>query len=173
MRGELGKPSESLILPPFDGNMAKHAIVILTSVLLSACGAGVRTDRPLSLSEAKQRKETDFPFPPSASNIYYATFGDFQAYEYLLRFDAPPVDCEATIARALAWHAATNQTTVPYQAVSVSTPTALPETVYLERVWWWDGMVVEHGLLVGEDSSHRPTIWIDLDHGRFYYRYTD
>lgn len=156
---------------PVARTVAKHAIV-LASVLLSACGAGYRTDRPLSLSEAKQRKETDFPFPPSASNIYYATWGDFAAQEYLLRFDAPPADCEATIARVLAWHGGGTPGKA-YQTVALSTPAALPETLYLERVWWWNGIVIEDGLFAGEESSHTPAIWVDLDNGRFYYRYAD
>ena len=153
--------------------VVKPALFILPLLLLSACGSGVRTDRPLSLSEAKQRKETDFPFPSSATNIYYATYSDWQAYEYLLRFDATPADCEATIARALAWHETRNRTSATYQTVTVSTPTALPETLWLERVWWWESEVVKHGLFAGEDLSHKPMIWVDSDLGRFYYRCTD
>jgi hypothetical protein len=152
--------------------LVKLAIPILVSALLSACGSGIRTDRPLSLAETKQRKETDFPFPASATNIYYATYADFQAFEYLLRFDAPAPDCEATIARALAWHEARYRRSWTYPTVSVATE-ALPPSSYLEPVAWWDGSVVEQGLFAGKDLSHMPAIWVDSKLGRFYYRSTD
>jgi hypothetical protein len=153
--------------------VVKLAVLALVAILVTACGSGVRTDRPLSLSETKQRKETDFPFPATATNIYYATYADWQAFEYLVRFDAPPADCEATIASALAWHEAASHTTATYRTVPISTGTALPAALWLRRVGWWDGTVVDHGFFAGEDSSHKPAIWVDSVRGRFYYRSTD
>ena len=130
-----------------------------------------RRDRPLSLAQAQ--RETDFPFPASAQDIHYATYQDFMApFEFILRFDAPPADCEATIPRALAWHEQRHKGSSAYKTLQV-TAVALPDSSYLHPVAWWDGATIQEGAFAGEDSSHKPTIWVDSRLGRFYYRSTD
>jgi hypothetical protein len=43
----------------------------------------------------------------------------------------------------------------------------------LRPVTWFDGASITRGVFAGEDSSHTPNVWVDLDAGRFYYRSTD
>ena len=145
----------------------------LCCLLLCSCGPDllVRIDKPLTLEEAQRRAFTDFPFPSSAHDIYFAIYGDWQAYECLIRFDAPPADCEATVSRALAWHQATMHSIKTYTPSSFAGPIATSDL--LHPVTWFDGASITRGIYAGEESSHTLNIWIDLDTGRFYFRSTD
>lgn len=131
----------------------------------------MRTDKPQTLEEVRRRGKTDFPFPDSSHDIYYAVFGDWQSYECLIRFDAPPADCEAAVATILAWHKSAMHSSTPYQARPFSGPIA--NSSFLHPVPWFDAAVITRGLYAGEDASHTPNIWVDLDAGRFYFRSTD
>ena len=154
-------------------SLVRSALLVFLLAALSGCGPDllVRADQPLALAEVHRRKQTDFPFPQAASNIHYAVYRDWQAFEYIVRFDAPPTDCAATVSAALGWHergeAAVSHPSVPIERVSI------PSSSYLHPVSWWDGAVIQQGVFAGEDSSHKPTIWIDSELGRFYYRSTD
>lgn len=157
-------------------NQALRAITLsLVCLALCSCGPSVvRHDRPLSLAEAQRVRETDFPFPASAHDIHYAIYQDFMApFEFLLRFDAPPEDCIATISKALAWHQHGEKIPGKFQPVELTDVTPLPSSSYLHPVRWWDDTVVHQGFFAGEDSSHAPTIWVDSQSGKFYYRVLD
>ncbi len=151
----------------------KAILILFLSVGLSACGPSVtRNDRPLTLAETKRLGESSFPFPASAHNIHYAIFQDFGApLEYIVRFDAPPVDCQATIAPALAWHYAAHTISQRYQPQDFAGPIGVSS--YLQPVAWFDNASIRKGIFAGEESSHTPTIWVDSETGRFYYRTTD
>ena len=156
-------------------HLVRHSGIYFAAMLLCSCGPDhlVRADKPLSLADAQRRKETDFPFPASATNIHYAVYQDWQAFEYLVRFDAPLADCLATISRALTWHERGQHGATVYQTVPLATITPLPASSWLHPVTWWDGAVVDQGFFAGEESSHKPTIWVDSTRGIFYYRATD
>lgn len=132
-----------------------------------------RTDKPLSRNEVS-RSGVDFPFPASAHNIYYAQFGKGQEWEYIVRFQSTQEDCITTISAALTWHDKISGTASVYTAVPLINPTKLPvSSTPLSPVPWFDGIVINRGIYVGEDKSHRPNIWIDQDNAVFYYRETD
>jgi hypothetical protein len=151
----------------------RTTFLFLLCSLLCACGPDllIRADQPLSLADVQRRAKTNFPFPASAHHIHYAIFRDRQAAEYLIRFDAPPSDCEATVSRALAWHQASLRSTATYQPQPFAG--LLPSASWLRPVAWFDGATIQRGIYAGEDSSHAPNVWVDLDGGHFYYRSDD
>jgi hypothetical protein len=151
----------------------KRLFLPLLCLLLCSCGPDVliRADHPLTRAEVRSRGELDFPFPESAREIYYAIYADSQPSEYLIRFDAPPAECEATVSRALAWNAAGAR--IPRDYAPRPFTGRISTSTYLHPVPWFDGSIIQSGLFAGEDSSHAPNIWIDLVAGRFYYRSTD
>lgn len=146
-------------------------VLCLIGMMFTGCGGPdilVRADEPLTLAEVQRRKECNFPFPDSARQIHYGIYADWAAQEYLIRFDAPPEDCVATIAKAMAWHSGPKRpaTTQPFRG-------ALPECIWLSPVRWFEGASIQRGVYAGEDSSHTPQIWVDLENGRFFYSTRD
>ena len=145
---------------------------VICCFALSSCGGPdllVRVDQPISLSEARKRAESDFPFPPTAHGIYCAFYGDWQVYESIVRFEAPPADCEATIARAINWvrksgTASSGVEIKPFEGL-------LPSSTLLKPVPWFDEFRVNRGVYVEDDRGNTVTIWVDLDAGRFFYRF--
>jgi hypothetical protein len=60
---------------------------------------------PLSIDEARRTKELgEFPFPPTAHDIYFAGYVEWRMQEAAIRFDASPEECLATIQKIIEWH---------------------------------------------------------------------
>ena len=150
------------------------ATSIAAVCVLTACGPDYvkRYDEPLSYAEATKAKHIDFPLPPSSSSIYYAIYADWQAYTRLVRFDAPPEECLKHIDAVLAWDNEVHKRTSIYPRIQV-TQVAHPGTGFLTPTHWFTPETITRGIYTGEDSSHKPQIWVDLEKGTFYFKATD
>jgi hypothetical protein len=129
-------------------------------------------DKPITLREAQHRGE-DFPFPMSASNIYYAEFIEWQEHEFILRFQSPGKDCVAAIPAILKWYNNIHHTSVSYTPVRLPSPTILPRSTSLTPVDWFDSMRIQDCIYAGANVSQAPNIWIDMDKDILYYRESD
>ena len=133
----------------------------------------IHSDHPLLLAEVKGMK---FPFPATATNIQFAEYQEFMAYEYVVRFEAPKEDCLATVAKVVE---AFKSNSSPYQVAELSKIEPLKQQrnhvrqVADFQVPWFDPENIQDGVEAGEWNSHRPKIWIDTARGVFYFQYTD
>src|SRR5690242_4030484 len=87
---------------------ASRLIPAFVCLTLAGCGSdqlahGKRYDKPMTYEQASTEKDVAFPLPPSAHNIYYGVYGEWQAYTMIARFDAPTQDCLKHIDTVLAW----------------------------------------------------------------------
>jgi len=139
------------------------------------CGPDLleRVDTPLTLAEARARGEKTFPFPDSAHDIYFAVYGEWQEYDFLLRFQAPPEDCLAAIPAVIAWHNHESRQSSNYKPAPLNGRTTLPRSSSLSPVRWFDSAVIERGICAGENGGHTPNIWVDTDKGIFYFQVHD
>jgi hypothetical protein len=124
----------------------------------------VRYDKPLTYEEAVSKKDLRFPIPKSARNICYAVYLDWQAFDERMKFEAPVEDCIKHIDTIISQHGGNPS----YSKVEV-THVDLVGAGFLESAAWFDPESIKRGLFVGEDRSHKPRIWIDLDRGIFYF----
>jgi hypothetical protein len=134
------------------------------------CTRSVST--PLSLGAARQ--EIDFPLPQGATNILFAEYSQWIAYDFMLKFDAPLGVCKSHALLLLQQHN-TNmpERLVPIELRPIDAP---PEPVPAEpplNVTWFDIHNITNGFVGGAFGSHQPMIWVDADRGILYYRYTD
>ncbi len=125
----------------------------------------VRVDKPISLMEARRRGET-FPFPDSAHDIRIAGLSHWQQHEFVLRFEAPPSDCTASIPNIFRWHVLESRLQEDYRSESILGSTNLPITTLLLPVSWFDNAEIKHGAYAGTKTSR---LWVDEDHGILYY----
>jgi hypothetical protein len=127
---------------------------------------------PIALDVARQ--ELDFPLPDGATNILYAQYAQWIAYEFMLKYEAPLEVCKSHALVLLQRHN-TNMTErlVPVELRALSEPPkAVPPEPPL-NVDWFDIHNITNGFIGGAFGSHQPMIWIDADRGILYYRYTD
>ena len=134
----------------------------------------IHSDRPLSLAEVKGIK---FPFPATATNIQFAEYREFIAYQYVVRFEAPKEDCLATVAKVVQAFRHSGTTPDAVAELSQIRPIAAERDHVKEvgdfSVPWFDPENIKNGVEAGKRSSHTPKIWIDTDRGAFYFQYTD
>jgi hypothetical protein len=154
------------------------ALVILLSFgLFYVCSPRrlvTRIDRPMTLTQAQRMRElADFPFPPTAHNIYYAGYSDWIAHETMIRFDAPAADCKAAMPRVIEWYERNRHWTYPTKEISAEVHLPEPDRQFLPEVKWWDRLTVRHGLFAGKDSSNTPQVWVDSDLERVYFFESD
>lgn len=127
---------------------------------------------PISLEVARQ--ELGIPLPENATNILYAQYAQWIAYEFMLKFEAPLDVCKSHALLLIERH----NTNAPDRLVPAGlrklkeTPAAIPPSPPL-NVTWFDVHKIKKGFVGGAFGSHQPTIWIDADRGILYYRYTD
>jgi hypothetical protein len=133
---------------------------------------GKRYDKPLTYTEASQKKDITFPLPTSAHNIYFGIYGEWQAYTMIVRFDAPVQDCIKHIDTVLAWDDKNYSRTSSYSRVTVTNVEPV-DAGFLTPTAWFTPDKITHGIHVGEGGSHVPQIWVDSDKGTFYFRETD
>jgi hypothetical protein len=150
-------------------------VVTATMVFLAGCGVDYkkRYDKPLSYAQAIREKDIAFPLPPSSHNINYAMYADWQAYQRLVRFEAPMEDCIRHIDVVLAWHAKMHKWTSSYPRVEVTSVEQHGGDTEMGATPWFDVDKIRHGIYTGKNSSHTPEIWVDTDRGVFYYCETD
>ena len=140
-----------------------------------------RVDRPMTVAEAKRLEElASFPFPPSAHDIYYAAWADWQEAQTMLRFDASLEDCLATIQQAIRWQQThlgqKNFSTYPTRPMTSQIYLPAADQQFLSHVPWWDGTRITHGFSAGAETGDgepinggEPNVWVDSDLGRVYY----
>ena len=131
-----------------------------------------RYDKAMTYSDTVKKGDVDFPLPASSSDIYYGMYGDWQAYTKIVRFKAPVEDCIRHIDSVIAWNDKLYNRTSSYRRKNVSRVERQPAG-WLEPANWFCPDTITNGLYVGEASSHKPQIWIDLDKGIFYYYESD
>lgn len=131
-----------------------------------------RYDKPLTYSQALKESAIDFPLPASSSEIYYGMYADWQAYTRIVRFQAPVEECISQIDKVIAWNDKMYQRTSSYPRTKVSR-VQRQGAGWLDPADWFCPETITNGLYVGENSSHKPQIWIDLDKGIFYFQEND
>lgn len=158
------------------GNIILRLQITLCPIFsgLTACGPDYvkRFDKPLTYEQAIKEKDIDFPLPPSSRKILYGMYADWQAYTLLVRFEAPVEDCLKHIDTVVAWDNKIYKRTSSYPRVQVTHIDPV-DTVWLHPASWFDPNKITRGVYAGENSSHKPEIWIDLDRGIFYFREID
>ena len=155
-------------------SLVRLSITALVACLVS-CGpdSKKRYDAPLTYDQAIKVKDIDFPLPPTSHNINYAMYADWQAYQRLVRFEAPSEDCIRHIDAVIAWHNKQHKQTSSYPPTEVTTVVPHDGDQTMGPTPWFDVDKIRHGLFAGKDSSHTPQIWVDRDRGVFYYFETD
>ena len=164
------------------GSILLSGLVILAAlIVLYQCSPQrlvTRVDKPMTLDQAKRMQQlADFPFPPSAHDIYFATYADWTIYATLIRFDASPQDCETIALELVRW----NRTLSKANDISEYVPIPIngqrylapPDSGFLPDVKWWDGVIVRHGFYIGQQWEGRPQVWVDYDLKRVYYYESD
>lgn len=159
------------------------SILLILTVVLGASIAFVlhrcsqpdylkRFDAPLTFAQAIKESDIDFPLPPSSSKIYYAMYGDWQAYTRIVRFEAPVDDCIRHIDTVIEWNDKMYKRTSSYPRTKIFS-VERQGAGWLEPAPWFAPETITNGLYVGESASHRPQIWIDLHRGIFYFSECD
>lgn len=129
--------------------------------------------RPLKRKELS-RAILSVDIPADATDIQFAEYSEWQAYELFVTFRAPATTC-ASYARAILddfnkQHPVRQVSSdlhpfvgVPLQKV-VSTVLPVP---------WFTPEAIAQGVEGGKRGSHQPKVWVDTARGAFYYQYTD
>jgi len=133
------------------------------------------TTRPISLQEAK--KIFTFPFPKSASNIQFACYTEFLAYDVVVRFEAPSADCVAAVPAILDYEGFAKITQLSEEDRVVRPISKL----FFDKIQdtgalvvpWFNPEQIRVGLETGHAGSYQPKIWIDTERGILYYQLHD
>jgi len=143
-------------------------------LFLTACGPDYvkQYDKPLTYGEFVKKKDVDFPVPPSSQDIYYGIYEDWQAFTLIVRFQAPVQDCLSEIDTVIAYDDKIYTRTSSYPRITVTN--VAPQCAgCLNSATWFTPNTISNGIYAGQDSSHTPQIWVDLDKGIFYFMETD
>jgi hypothetical protein len=140
----------------------------------------MESDEPISLNEA--RRMSELPIPESAKRIRFAGYSEFQAFTEVLCFEAPIDDCKAFAEKVIEDHNRKNpqRTVKGLRPISPAGSTAASlERGTANRILeplkasWFTPYSIRSGMQAGEEGSHQPMIWIDLEKGILYYLLTD
>lgn len=129
------------------------------------------TTRPLSRSELTASL-LPVPIPPEASDIQFAEYREWQAYEMYVRFRAPTDVCGAYAKALIDNQNAKPQTKRISEFRTMTTAPAKVSSTELS-IDWFTPDTIKTGSEAGDDGSWNPRIWIDSERGIFYYRLTD
>ncbi|MEM7393902.1 MAG: hypothetical protein AAF492_16310 [Verrucomicrobiota bacterium] len=129
-----------------------------------------KVTEPVGLAEVK--KDLSFPFPPGASNIYWAEYAQWVAYDFRVRFEAPLEQCRSNALTVLKDFNRKNA----HRPVDVTLTRLTNRIDYTEpgpplNIDWFDLHNITNGVRSARGGSHQPTIWIDEDRQIFYYLY--
>jgi hypothetical protein len=161
---------------------AVYGIGILCALALVAIGAFVLmmfmsfgtpskiiVDKPQTYNQA--RKRCPISLPPTASDIQYAMYGDWQIADHYVKFRAPVEDCidnaRVVIAKNKKDHPQ-RRSDFDHTFEFVRKP-ASPDSTFLGKLPWFDIGNITNGISLGGDGDMQPHIWIDKDRGIFYY----
>ncbi len=153
-------------------------IIVLSCLIFYKCSQPdqpdylKRYDNPLTYSQAMKESDIDFPLPASSSDIYYGMYADWQAYTRIVRFTAPVEDCISHIDKVIEWSDSISGRKSSFPRIKV-THVDLQGAGWLEPAAWFKPETITNGLYVGDNASHVPQMWIDLDKGIFYFSESD
>jgi len=135
-----------------------------------------KVDSPISLEQS--REELNFSLPDEASDIYYAHYRYFMAYDFKVKFNAPLEVCKSY---ALDMIQRYNENKYDWESHVALEFTIISEPPFMSEesedtyppldITWFDTYNIENGFKIGEGTS--PVIWIDTDRNLFYYEMTD
>lgn len=115
------------------------------------------------------REHCPIPLPDSASNVQYVHWSFGSATQAFVRFEAPVSDCLTHAESLLAAHHDEQDASVTATR-AVEEPPLLcvldPTEVDLS---WFDLAEFSGGVVFGVADSRAPMVWVDTNHGRFYY----
>jgi hypothetical protein len=140
--------------------------------------AVVRTDTAAYSTRPLRRDEVNEPLLPVAlpagvTDIQFAAYAEWQAYEVFVTFRGPPTTCLAYARDVLAaFNGAHPDRRVPADLAPITRPVADVGSRTLP-VAWFTPQAITAGVEGGADGSHQPRVWVDTAAGAFYYRYTD
>jgi hypothetical protein len=130
------------------------------------------TSQPVSLDQAEG---CPIPLPPTARNIQFYKWWQFNFFREFVRFEAPVADCIKHIASVrVAWGNEFDYLRNDFEPVHNLEKPPMPSCLAHERgVTWFDPQNIRKGLTAGGGGSGIPTIWVDTERGVFYYELSD
>lgn len=147
--------------------VAIGAFVFMSLMLLGP--SRIVSDKPQTYNQA--RKHCPIALPPTASEIQYALYGDWQIADQHVKFRAPVKDCIDNARLVLA----ENKKHHPQrhsdfdQDLELVTKPVSPTSIFFRRLPWFDTVTITKGGSLGGDGDMQPHIWLDTERGIFYY----
>jgi len=143
-----------------------------------------QTSMPVAAAEAQQY--LPFELPASARNVQYSLWSAWMGFDDRVRFEAPVDDCIATAKRIVERHNAENANQPDWRVPGIRKIDGESLKDLVDRAgiaWdpeppanptlWFHPETIKKALVAGDMGSHTPLIFIDAEHGVFYYRMTD
>lgn len=131
-----------------------------------------KVDFPLTLEQA--RKHLTFPLPDEATDIYYAHYAQWIAYDFMVKFTAPFEQCKSHAIYLIEKYNEENPDRKMPSELTIIAELPLPEdTSDPINITWFDVHNIKNGFIIATGGSLQPTIWIDADRNTFYYRLMD
>ena len=131
-----------------------------------------KVDSPITLEQA--RKDLKFPLPNEASDIYYAHYAQWIAYNFMIKFQAPIEICKShAICLIEKYNKENPDKKITPELIEIIEPPFPAETGPPFNITWFDVHNIKNGFEIGTGAIHQPSIWIDSDRNLFYYRLTD
>ena len=149
-----------------------------TTSMTTADGSVVRTETSCYSTRPLRRDEVLEPLlpvalPRDATDVQFASYAEWQAFELFVAFRAPPATCEAYAREVLAaFNRANPNRRVAADLVPIAGAVDRIQSGTL-AVGWFRPDAIGSGVEGGERGSHQPKVWVDAATGTFYYLYTD
>ena len=152
-----------------------YSFVCVLAIFTSSCSdeATFRSDKPLTSATAA-KELVDFPFPPSASSVYYLLCaGGMQDLEEYVRFDVDPEELDAAVDALVTWNNTQMKRSLPYPRVAIAAADfPLPQKSFLPMPWW-DPSAITAGYYRGHIDGYALKIFVDQTRSRVYVYQND
>lgn len=131
-----------------------------------------QTSQPVSLD---QTKDCPIPLPPTARNIQFYRWNMLNLFCEFMKFEAPVKDCIGHIESVqAAWGKVFDDPSYKFEPVHSLEVPPMPQSLAQDRgIMWFDPQNIRKGITAGGGDSGVPMIWVDTEHGIFYYMLTD
>jgi len=133
-----------------------------------------KVDSPLTLENA--RKDLKFLLPDEASDIYYAHYAQWIAYDFKVKFKAPLEVCKSHALHVIQRYNENEgnpDRKIVLEFTVISEPPRPEGSGPPINIMWFDVHNIKNGFKIGIKGAQQPMIWIDADRNLFYYRLTD
>lgn len=155
--------------------MNRPFIACLLCVMLTGCGLDEtlhRADKPVSREAAV--KDVEFPFPVSATNVYYLVHsGGMQELEVFVRFNADAKDLDGAVSAILDDHDKKMGAHDSYSKLPASQAPRSPEIGNFETTPWWNPDCITNGYYRGTTNGQPFHLWVDESRQIIYVCMTD